>query len=249
MGASVTFYLLPALRLLLAHIAMQSVVRDRIPAARRLHPGVHNVGIALLRASLYCLALWNWSDLWIPIAAIAVSVAFEFRRVQPPTRPHVLVRRLGLHTLALAFIWALSTRPPISSIGQLLEVVWATPAYWIIALGYVLVVWPIGYVTGVFTAPWRGAIEGKSPQGLQNAGLWIGRLERVLIVTAILANQFALIGFLVAAKSVLRFADIQNNKNRQEAEYVLVGTLFSFTAAIGIGLLMKLLLANAAATP
>ena len=37
--------------------------------------------------------------------------------------------------------------------------------------------------------------------------MWIGFFERFLIFTFILINQYTAIGFLIAAKSVLRFND------------------------------------------
>ena len=44
------------------------------------------------------------------------------------------------------------------------------------------------------------------------------------------------VGFLLAAKSVFRFGDLKDDKDRMRTEYVLIGTLLSFGIAIGIGL-------------
>jgi hypothetical protein len=85
-----------------------------------------------------------------------------------------------------------------------------------------------------------------SQHGLDNAGLWIGRLERILVVISILVGHYELIGFLVAAKSILRFVDIKAAELRQEAEYILVGTMLSFAFAIGVGIIAKALLARCA---
>ena len=67
--------------------------------------------------------------------------------------------------------------------------------------------------------------------GLQNGGALIGQLERGLIFLFILTGQPQSIGFLIAAKSILRF---EETKKLKQAEYILVGTLLSFTAAIAI---------------
>jgi hypothetical protein len=85
-----------------------------------------------------------------------------------------------------------------------------------------------------------------SQHGLDNAGLWIGRLERILVVISILVGHYELIGFLVAAKSILRFADIKAAELRQEAEYILVGTMLSFAFAVGVGIIAKALLSGCA---
>ena len=54
-----------------------------------------------------------------------------------------------------------------------------------------------------------------------------------------LLNQLAAIGFLIAAKSILRYGDKDSKGARKQTEYVLIGTLLSFTMAIIIGLLVR----------
>ncbi len=65
-------------------------------------------------------------------------------------------------------------------------------------------------------------------KGLFNGGRTIGQLERALIFLFILAGQPGAIGFLIAAKSILRFGEIKDRENRMEAEYIIIGTLMSF---------------------
>lgn len=65
--------------------------------------------------------------------------------------------------------------------------------------------------------------------GLPQGGAWIGLLERTLIFLLVLLGQFGAIGFLIAAKSVLRF---QYARERSHSEIVIIGTLASFTWAI-----------------
>ncbi len=72
--------------------------------------------------------------------------------------------------------------------------------------------------------------------GLNNGGKIIGQLERTLIFLLIFIGQPAGIGFLVAAKSILRF---QESKDQKIAEYVLIGTLLSFSLAIAIAAVTK----------
>ncbi|MGJ3231544.1 MAG: DUF3307 domain-containing protein [Oceanicaulis sp.] len=67
-------------------------------------------------------------------------------------------------------------------------------------------------------------------QGLVNGGAWIGLLERSLVFALVLAGRFDAIGFLIAAKSVLRFS--YASKDRSHSEYVIIGTLMSFSWAI-----------------
>lgn len=71
--------------------------------------------------------------------------------------------------------------------------------------------------------------------GLVLAGETIGILERWLILSFILVNQFAGIGFLLAAKTIFRFGDLTRSSDQKMTEYVLLGTLVSFFAALGVG--------------
>jgi hypothetical protein len=65
-------------------------------------------------------------------------------------------------------------------------------------------------------------------------GATIGVLERLLIVTFVLSGAQAAIGFVVAAKTLARFKQLDD---RQFAEYYLLGTLASVSVALGTGLL------------
>jgi hypothetical protein len=70
---------------------------------------------------------------------------------------------------------------------------------------------------------------------IPNAGKLIGNVERILTLTLILNNQYEAVGFIIAAKSILRFRDSDTSKT----EYLLIGTLLSFGFAILIGILLQ----------
>ena len=77
--------------------------------------------------------------------------------------------------------------------------------------------------------------ESASCDNIKNAGALIGNLERLLTIVFVLLGQFEAIGFIVAAKSILRFKDTDTAKT----EYVLAGTFLSFGIAILCGLMAK----------
>jgi hypothetical protein len=77
--------------------------------------------------------------------------------------------------------------------------------------------------------------ENKS-NSLANAGNYIGILERLFVFGFIVIQQWQVIGFLFAAKSVFRFNDLSQGKDRKLTEYILIGTLMSFGLAILIGI-------------
>ncbi|MCL1933014.1 MAG: DUF3307 domain-containing protein [Candidatus Azobacteroides sp.] len=73
---------------------------------------------------------------------------------------------------------------------------------------------------------------------LLKAGRIIGSLERVISFILIAFNQFAAVGFIITAKSILRYRDPDTAKT----EYVLIGSLLSFGIAIFFGIAYQLIL-------
>lgn len=110
----------------------------------------------------------------------------------------------------------------------------------LILAAYLVVIWPFSVVIGLVCNLWANEIEDSG--SLANAGKRIGQLERFLILTFILVEQFAAIGFLLAAKSVLRYGDSSEKNHRKINEYILVGTMTSFSITIAFGLIVKLLM-------
>ncbi|GAA6186995.1 DUF3307 domain-containing protein [Litorivita sp. NS0012-18] len=83
-----------------------------------------------------------------------------------------------------------------------------------------------GFAVGKLMTPFA---DGFTSGGLPSGGTIIGVLERGLIYVLILAGQIASVGFLIAAKSVMRY---EASKEQKAAEYVIIGTLASFLWAI-----------------
>lgn len=113
----------------------------------------------------------------------------------------------------------------------------------LVLLAYLLVLRPASALIGAALTPWLHAVS--QLDSLQNAGAPIGYLERTLILTFVLLGQWEAVGFLLTAKSILRFTEIHNAEARQISEYVLLGTLMSFALSIGIGLLTSRLITGA----
>ena len=111
----------------------------------------------------------------------------------------------------------------------------------IILLAYMIAYWPVSHFIKRAIRFWSSQIP-ESTQGLKKAGKWIGRLKRVLILTFIFSNQFGAIGFLLATKSVFRFGDLTDKHAQGKTEYILLGTLLSFsiTVILGIGATLAL---------
>lgn len=70
------------------------------------------------------------------------------------------------------------------------------------------------------------------------AGLWIGLCERFLLMLAIAVGTDVVpaVGLLMGVKSIYRFRDLDS---RVRAEYYLLGTLLSVTAAVVCGIALR----------
>jgi hypothetical protein len=101
-------------------------------------------------------------------------------------------------------------------------------------------VFPAGYLIRYLLQPLSRQLaasrDGQAQQfdsleGLSNAGLYLGWLERGLLVIAFAMGSFTAVGLIIGAKSVARFPEF---KSRAFAEYFLIGTLISVAiAALG----------------
>ena len=108
---------------------------------------------------------------------------------------------------------------------------------------YKLLVWIAGFVatvrgSGYLVAKVTNRLikENKLKlDGLAGGGKLIGQLERILIFLLVVMGLPQGIGFLIAAKSILRFE--KAHSGAKHAEYVLIGTLLSFTLAIALAYL------------
>jgi hypothetical protein len=99
-------------------------------------------------------------------------------------------------------------------------------------------------LVGYLTKQWQSKIPKENDESLENAGKWIGIIERFLILSFILLNQWTPIGFLLAAKSVFRFGDLKGKEDQKKTEYILIGTLLSFFIAIMHGLVLQYVINN-----
>lgn len=122
--------------------------------------------------------------------------------------------------------------------------------------GFVVVVLAGGILIGKLTAPLSYEITEstiiKKPsdgdpspagdyltEGLENGGMYIGWLERFLTLLLILIGHPTGIGFLIAAKSILRFGEIKESRHRKLAEYIIIGTFLSFGWALSMSVVTQ----------
>lgn len=88
------------------------------------------------------------------------------------------------------------------------------------------------FIQFVFSNSKQSASSSEKKATNVHAGAMIGILERWLILICLLAGQYEPIGFLVAAKSIIRYKEADTSTT----EYVLAGTLFSIAIAVICGI-------------
>ena len=194
---------------------------------------------SIILAALTYLLMSNWTAWSIPLFISAVhyfSVWYKTTRKEQNLNTFLLDKGAHFFAFLIAVIWAASASMPLPA-----WISWQPPWCWNIALCMIaaLLLLPFGgTMIGKLMDPLQAQI-GKKQKGLKNGGKIIGYLERMLILTFVMVNQYAGIGFLVAAKSIFRFSEIKEDNDRKEAEYIIIGTFSSFLYAIVISIFIK----------
>ncbi len=230
------------LKLLAAHLLADFLLQPRSWIERKRRDGLagphlyyHTCSVAVLT----WLLLGDWTHVGLPLFIGVTHLIIDRWKISRPDKARFFVMdQLGhLATILAGWTW-------YGGLGDqglvLMEDLLSSAPFWIVAVSYIIVIWPFGYLVALITDRWQQElIEGDRDRirGLGNAGMWIGRAERFLILTFILMNQYGAIGFLIAAKSIFRFSGrLEGDRDRKEAEYILIGTLLSFALSISVGI-------------
>ena len=105
------------------------------------------------------------------------------------------------------------------------------PALMALATGALIATRAGGFAVGLLMEPFAPHLgKGDASKSLPGAGRVIGHLERGLIFALVLFGQAQGVGLLIAAKSILRFGAVKDD--RRLSEYVIIGTLASFGWAL-----------------
>lgn len=170
---------------------------------------------------------------WLGILIIAVS-HYIIDIIKLHLKPKVNNRLLfGLdqlaHLIVIAFVVNMY-KPFIFSINMLFE-----PQILLFITSLICITKVSSIIMKTIISKWD-LKEYTEEASLENAGAYIGMLERLFVFAFIITNHWEGVGFLIAAKSVFRFGDLSKAKDRKLTEYILIGTLLSFGLAIVFGL-------------
>jgi hypothetical protein len=197
-----------------------------------LHLSVHLVLLMLFTLNMQA---WKW------IALLVLSHALIDVLKLYAQKEHTKVRWFFidqfLHLLSIVFIWYFWTIPDLPDLNSFNQA-----HIWVVVCALLFLTSVSGLLIQLLLTPWSSSLEDSQEGSLKNAGKYIGILERLFIFYFVISGQWQSIGFLMAAKSVFRFGDLRESKNRKLTEYMLIGTLLSFGLAILTGVMVNYLL-------
>jgi len=230
------------IKLLLAHLLGDFIWQPNLWVAdkeAKKHKSIYLYFHILLHGIL--AAVLAWEIAFIPYAIlIAIShgiidlIKLNFQ--QNKTKRTWFIADQIAHILVLIAIVLLYQNKTINFI-------WFDNQFWILITGFLFITKPTSIFIKTIISIWSPeSQDSNQDNSLANAGNYIGILERLFVFCFILTGHFEAIGFLLAAKSIFRFGDLKEAKDRKLTEYVLIGTLISFGVAITIGLIVQALL-------
>ncbi|WP_109464375.1 hypothetical protein [Albibacillus kandeliae] len=177
--------------------------------------------VLFLALALLCLGTWHPVILGLAAGHLALRLA---RRLAPEGRLWPFMAENGL---LLAGILGTAILLPGLWPGGLWSAQTVLPGLMAAAAGLAIATAIGGEAIGLLLSGYD-APEQKA--GLPHGGRLIGLLERSMIFLLILVGQPAGVGFLIAAKSILRFEETRDSNIA--SEYIIIGTLASFAWAM-----------------
>lgn len=244
------------IRLLIAHLLADFVFQSNtwVASKRKLqlmspYLYLHVIVVTMLTG----LLLWNLNLWWVTLATGATHLLIDAMKLKlatktkPENELKVFAYDQIAHGVVIILLWLFATNSWIKT-GLYLQFIFADYELQLKLLGYIVVASPAGFIIQFLTRRWINDLANN--ESLQNAGKWIGILERLLILTMVFIHQFGAIGFLLAAKSILRVYDKPDKpggeptmgkpfSSRKHTEYVLIGTLLSVGIAMAVGLIIE----------
>lgn len=225
-------------KLILMHLAGDFILQPKSWVAEKEKQGAKSLKLylhGLIHGVLVWLVLWDlrhWAvALSITILHVGIDmVKLSFQKKNNKTGWFLMDQML--HVLSIVVLWYLFFNPDIS-FGALAE----NLQFWIYVTAILFLTVVCGIGIQVLLTNWTKDIYLDKEKSLPNAGRYIGILERLLVFLFVILGRWEAIGFLIAAKSVFRFGDLKDSRNRKLTEYILIGTLLSFGIAIVTGIL------------
>ncbi|GAA0881390.1 hypothetical protein GCM10009119_43600 [Algoriphagus jejuensis] len=197
----------------------------------------------LLHGLLVLVFLWDWRYWLLALAVTIIHGLIDLTKLNAQTeatKPKWFLIDQGLHLVSLVLVASFWIQPQLGDFFSLIE----SKNSWVYVTAVTFLTAVSGIVIQVVLSTWASVLDDSNEESLHNAGRYIGILERLFVFTFVVTGNWEAIGFLLAAKSVFRFGDLKESKDRKLTEYILIGTLLSFGIAIATGMLVLTLVSN-----
>lgn len=188
----------------------------------------------IIHGALVVLLLWNFAY-WLLALLLMLSHGIidtiKLYAQKEGNKSKWFLIDQGLHIISIVLLWIIFFKPELN-----LNRLAGNTSIWIYTVAILFITVVSGIVMRELMSSWSKALSDSNDESLNNAGKYIGILERIFVFTFVVTGNWEGIGFLLAAKSVFRFGDLKESKDRKLTEYILIGTLLSFGIAIATGL-------------
>lgn len=200
--------------------------KDKFPTLTLFHSFLHGLFSYLL--------LLNWQGWLVGLLIMIIHFIIDVIKSRSKDTLRSFVIDQILHIISIVVVWFVLIKLHDRNNTLCLEYFFDTNTITFI-LFIILLTRPASVYIRISTRNW--ITEEIEKDGLKNAGRYIGYLERLLVFTFMLIQEYQVIGFILAAKSIFRFGEIQKKSERMKTEYFLIGTLLSFAIAAFAGLI------------
>ena len=230
------------LRLLSAHLLADFFLQSDKLCKAKNESGKKGVIAQLAHAFIHALSAYillaDWKNWIIPLVIFVSHLIIDVLKSRLHGKGTVaFLCDQSVHILVIVLLWWWLYADSTQACGWLANVV-SSKQLWAVSLAYLSITKPASVLISKFIRNWTPS-NNMQGQGMPRAGEWIGYIERVLILTFVKTGNIEAVGFLLAAKSVFRFGDLNKAKEIKITEYVLLGTLASFTIALIFAFLLK----------
>lgn len=219
------------LRLLLAHILADFIFQSSKMVIDKEHKKIASKRLylhILVHILCYYLLLWDLHWWHVPLLIALSHYAIDLGKLYFQNKRNgrlLFFLDQGLH---LVVLYAAS----LYISGETLQQITLDSDLLLILVAVLFLTQPSSVIIKTLISIYTPKTEMEKEDSLQNAGKYIGMLERILVFTFIATGHWEGVGFLIAAKSIFRFSDLTQAKDRKLTEYILIGTLLSFGLAI-----------------
>jgi hypothetical protein len=205
--------------------------------------GIHSLIHAIVSYGIVA----QWTAWHIPVILFVTHFLIDWWKSMKKDSLSYFIIDQCLHLFVITALWLYMTEQ-FCFVELWINKLTSQPRFWSVTIAYLLMLNPSSLIISLFIKRWNpdvkprkdgSVLTSKESETLQKAGQWIGYLERTMILTFMMIDYMAAVGFLFAAKSIFRIGDLRPGQNLKLTEYVLIGSFSSFFIATVTGVIIR----------